>query len=533
MPDVSIPARDGISFGADVYLPAESAPVPAIVIRQPYGRRTPEMGFGVVAEFFARKGYACVVEDVRGKFSSGGEFDPGVNEVEDGYDTIEWVAAQAWCDGRVGCWGESYYGLTSYAAAISGHPALRCIAPGDIGTDRRASWLRQGAFLLNTTGYWAMSMDAKEYGDVSTVDPWHLPLVEMPASVGLEGAFFRQMVEHAADGAWWHRHGLAHRLGEVTVPVLCWGGWYDNYIGPMLGDYGRLKAGHPSPEDVFLLIGPWDHDGSNGYTDLAVCHRLPATAQHRWDAYQAFFDRYLLGAGGEGPAGNVDLFVLGANRWRTETSWPPAGTVTTPLYLRAGRTLSFSPPATGEEPDTYRYDPADPVPETVGRDCWALCTALDDRRRLDARGDIVRYLSDPLEGDVTLIGPLTAYLYAASSAPDTDFTVTLCEVFADGTVNTIQDGIVRARYRDGLDDPALLEPGRIYEYRIDLYATAYEARRGNRLRVDVSSSNFDRYDRNPNTGEPFGRSAALVTAEQSIHHSERYPSRIELPVSGR
>ena len=219
-----------------------------------------------------------------------------MNEVEDGYDTIEWVAAQPWCDGRVGCWGESYYGLTSYAAAMSGHPALRCIAPGDIGTDRRASWLRQGAFLLKTTGYWAMSMDAKEYGDVSTVDPWHLPLVEMPASAGLEGTFFRQMVEHAADRAWWRRRGLAHRLGEVAVPVLCWGGWYDNYSGRCWAITGA-GAEHPSPERVFLLVGPWDHDGAEAHGSRRL-PPLPATGQHRWDTYQAFFDRYLIGVDG-------------------------------------------------------------------------------------------------------------------------------------------------------------------------------------------------------------------------------------------
>ena len=526
--------RDGVRLGADVYLPRGLAPAPAIVIRQPYGRRTAEMGFDVVGRFFAGKGYACVVQDVRGKFSSGGEFDPGVSEVDDGHDTVEWAVAQEWCDGRVGLWGESYYGFTSFAAAISGHPAIACIAPGDIGLDRRAAWLRQGAFLLNTTGYWAMAMDAREYGDVSAVDPYHLPLVEMPATAGLEGRFFRTLVEHADDAEWWDSRTLVRHLADVRVPVLSWGGWYDNYIGPQLDDYRRLLASHPRPETVHLLVGPWDHEGSGEYTDRAVCQLLPRTAQHRWDTYQAFFDRYLMGIeNGFGDEGPVEVFTLGANRWRREASWPPPGVVETPMYLRAGGLLSPQPPVSEEGVDTFSYDPADPVPETVGRNCWALCTALDDRRRLDGRGDILRYVGEPLDSDLELAGPLLAELHAATSAVDTDFTITLCDVFEDGTVNTIQDGIVRARYRDGLDDPALVAPGRVYRYVISLCATSYVVRRGHRPRVDVSSSNFDRYDRNPNTGEPFGTSVRLVVAEQAIHHAPGRASHVVLPVITR
>ncbi len=529
--DLYATTRDGVLLGADVYLPGGLAPAPAVLVRQPYGRRTPDMGFAEVGRFFASKGYACVVQDVRGKFSSGGEFDPGANEVEDGYDTVEWVVAQPWCDGRVGCWGESYYGLTSYAAAMSGHPAIACIAPGDIGTDRRACWLRQGAFLLNTAGYWAMAMDSKEYAETAGVDAYRLPLVEMPQSVGLEGAFFRTLVEHFDDVEWWKRHGLAGRLGEVRVPVLSWTGWYDNYLGPQLSDYAELLARHPRPETVHLLAGPWDHDGSADYTDHAVCQPLPPTAQHRWDTYQMFFDHYLMGLdNGFGEGGTVELFTLGANQWVFEPAWPPPDARPAACYLRGDGALSFEAPGAEEPPDHFSYDPADPLPETVGRDCWALCTTLSDRRRLDGRKDVLRYLSEPLAEDLTLCGPLSASLFAATSATDTDFTVALCDVFEDGTVNTIQDGIVRARYRCGLDDPSPVEPGSVYEYRIDLFATSYRVSRGHRLRVDVSSSNFDRYDRNTNSGEPFGISDRLVVAEQTIHHSRGRASHLVLSV---
>jgi uncharacterized protein len=531
--DAYATTRDGVLLGADVYLPRGAPAAPAILIRQPYGRRTPEMGLDVTGSFFARKGYACVVQDVRGKFSSGGVFEPMVNEVEDGYDTVEWAVSQPWCDGRVGCWGESYYGLTSYAAAVSGHPAIACIAPGDISVDRRASWLRQGAFLLNTTGYWAIAMDAREYAEVEGVDPYHLPLLELPGTVGQEGAFFRTLVEHADDASWWQERSLTERLAEVRVPVLCWSGWYDNYVGPQLADYRRLMAVHPKPSTVHLFVGPWDHEGSGEYTDRAVCQVLPRTAPHRWDTYQMFFDHYLMGLENGFGDSAVEVFTLGAGVWSREPAWPPPDVAATRLYLRAGGSLSFEEPGADEQPDTFLYDPADPVPETVGRNCWALCTALDDRRRLDGRVDILRYVSDPLEEEVMLAGPIIARLHAASSAVDTDFTVTVCDVFEDGTVNTIQDGIIRARYRDGLERPSLIEPGRVYEYEIDVYATSYLVRVGHRLRVDVSSSNFDRYDRNTNTGSPLGMSAETMVAEQAIHHSPGHPSHVVLPVVHR
>lgn len=528
--DVVVPMRDGVLLGADVYLPQGRTPAPTVLIRQPYGRRTDEMGFDVVASFFARKGYGCVVQDVRGRFSSEGVFDPMVNEVPDGYDTAEWVAAQPWCDGRVGAWGESYYGFSSYAVAISGHPALRCIAPGDIGLDRRSVWFRQGAFLLNTAGYWSLSMDSRRYEDVSHVDPYCLPLRDLPRTVGLEGRFFHAMVDHLDDADWWRERSLSHRLADVRVPVLVWSGWYDNYLGQLLSDYETLLA-ERNGAPVHLFIGPWDHEGSGDYTDRAVCQRVPATAQHRWDTYQAFFDRYLMELEeGFADREQVEVFELGTNRWCALSAWPPSDTEEVPVFLRESGSLSFEPPRDAEPPDRYRYDPANPVARTVGANCWALCTTLDDRRQLDDRRDILRYTSEPLGADLSLCGRVRASLFAATSGLDTDFTVTLCDVFPDGTVNTIQDGIVRGRYREGFASPAPLEPGRIEEFRVDLFATSYLVRRGHRLRVDVSSSDFDRYDRNLNTGEPWGSSSRIAVADQEVHHSPGHLSRVILPV---
>jgi putative CocE/NonD family hydrolase len=521
--------RDGVVLGADVYVPRGAGPVPAIAIRHPYGRRTPEMGMAELGSFFARKGYACVVQDVRGKFSSGGTFDPAVGEIEDGYDTVDWIANAAWCNGRIGLWGESYYGFTAIAAAISGHPAVAGIAPGDIGTDWRGVWYRGGALQLNTAGYWAIAMDDPEYADLTRVDPWHLPLVGMAEAAGGSGAYFRATIERAGDEGWWRERSLRHLLADVRVPMLTWSGWYDNFTGEQLVDLALIRSTHPAPETVHLMVGPWDHEGSGEHTDHAVCVRVPPTAAHRWDAYQAFFDRYVMQAADAAAVPPAEVFTLNAG-WQRLESWPPAAMTPTPYHLRADGVLSVEPPATDEEPDRYDYDPANPIPETLGGNCWELCEALGDRREIERRPDVLTYATPPLADDLELTGPITAVLYAASSAVDTDFTVAVIDVFEDGTANQIQDGIVRARFRDGMDAPSPIEPDEIVRYEIDLFATSYVLRRGHRLQVDVSSSCFDRYDRNPNTGDAYGEATAPVVAEQAVHHAPARASHVVLPV---
>jgi putative CocE/NonD family hydrolase len=522
--------RDGVVLRADVSLPIGIDRAPAVLVRLPYGKREAAMGMAELARWLGTKGYACVVQDVRGKFASDGVFEPMRNEVADGVDSVAWVAAQPWCDSRVGMWGESYYGYTSLAAAVGGHPALRCIAPGDIATDRWHCVFRQGAFQLNCLAFWALSMDDAGYVDASVLDVWHLPLVDMPATIGLEGAYFRALVDHVHDAAWWAERSLIARLDEITVPVLSWTGWYDVYSGPQLAEFPLLRRRSVGGEQTHLLVGPWDHESSAEHADRAICVPVPPTAEHRWDAYQAFFDHYLMGlANGYGDAGPVEIFTVGGG-WRHLADWPPTEAVPTPWYARAGGLLSPEPPRGDERPDRYRYDPADPVAETVGLNCWALAGELADRRELERRADILSYTSEPFAADLELTGPLLATLYASTSAPDTDFTVTLVDVFPDGTASQIQAGIVRASLRHGPFRPEPVEPGAVEPYAIDLYPTSYRVPAGHRLRLDVSSSCFDRWDRNPNTGAPFGYEATPVVAEQAIHHSAAHPSRIDLPI---
>ena len=530
MGELETPMRDGVILRADLTLPLGRDRAPVILIRQPYGRKTPAMMLEQTAAFWGRKGYACMVQDVRGKFSSDGVFEPVVNEMNDGADTVQWITQQSWCGGKVGMWGESYYGLTALAAAMSGVPGLACIAPGDIVMDWHKIWFRQGAMFLNTMAPWAISMDAPEYADLSKLDPWHLPLNEMASAAGQSGTYFNAVLAHVTDRAWWERLDLTPGLDHIKIPVLSWSGWYDNFTGGQLQDFKRLESA-VGREHTHLMVGPWDHEGSSEHTTKAMCMPVPPTGKARWDTYQHFFDRYLMGAdNGFGRDGRVRYFTIGANRWQVSQSWPPSTMQPTPYYLKANGQLSPDQPMEDAAPDRFTYDPGDPVVETVGRNCWAVCGQLGDRRPIEARADVLTYTTPRLEADLELTGPVSMKLYAASDATDTDFTVALSDVFPDGISNPIQDGIVRASARENVFDPTSIELGRIYAYDIDLFATSYLVKAGHRIRVSISSSCFDRYDRNLNTGERFGTNFSIRLARQEIHHSPAHPSHILLPL---
>ncbi len=541
--DVMVLMRDGVRLGTDVYLPRGLTPAPAVMIRLPYGKTEDYAGMGVTAAWFARKGYACVVQDVRGKFSSEGEFEPLVNEIDDTYDAIDWLAKQEWSDGRVGMWGESYYGWTSYCGAVGGHPALRAIAPGDIALDRYSHSYRGGAFAFNTVGNWAISMTEQGWVDASVVDPWHLPLIEIAESAGLDVPYLRELLEHPLrDEFWKYRSMREIALDKVRVPTLVWGGWYDVFSGPSVDEWQMINARNLPARHTHLLMGPWDHYGSGDSTDKVGIVYVGETALKRWDTYQAFFDRYLMEIeNGYGADGQIEIFTIGDNRWRTLHEWPPCYAIDTRLYLhsagaaatRAGDgTLSAAVP--GDEPaDVYDYDPQDPVADTLAMNCWAICNDMGDRGEVEDRPDVLVYTTAVLEEALEITGRISATLNAASSAVDTDFVVSLCEVLADDRVNLIADGIVRARRRDIDAEPSLIEPGRIYTYAIDMFATSYVVPAGHRVRLEVTSSCFNRYDRNPNTGDDFAHARETVVARQKIHHSAERPSYVTLPIISR
>jgi putative CocE/NonD family hydrolase len=542
--DVMVPTCDGLTLATDVYLPDAPGPFAAIMIRLPYGKTVDYCGIPEMAAHWNRKGYAFVGQDCRGTYGSEGAFDPAhpTNEAQDGHDTVAWVAEQPWSSGAVALTGESYYAVTSYAAASLPHPALRCIAPGDFPVDRYDGTYRNGCLRLAAEALWAIwwvdPLGHPVPGEpLPGVDVWHLPVADMARAAGRQNHYFAEIVSHWQPGSrYWSVRCRREAHDDVAIPILHWCGWFDNYLGQQLGDWKRTRGLDRSGGRNFLMIGPWSHEGPPGPAERVGILPVADDGTHRWDRLQAFYDRYLMGvANGFEDEPLVSYFVMGADEWRRAETWPPPGGEVQAWYLHGdgasaqGGALDTVPPAE-EPPDAYAYDPADPVAWCVGTNPWTFGLNLGDRRAVEARPDVLVYTSAPLAEPVEVIGDLRAHLHVATDAVDTDFTAALVDVFPDGSANLIQDGILRMGLREPERGRQLLEPGRVYAVEIDLWATAYRLPAGHRLRVEISSSEFDRYDRNLNTAAPPSEGSELVVAHQTVFHDAARPSHVRIPV---
>ena len=541
--DRRVPMRDGVSLSADVYLPLGAAGLPTIVQWTPYeSTRERFVAWGV---WFAQRGYAAVVVDVRGRYESEGSFTAWTHDGQDAHDTLTWVAGEQWSNGRVGTWGRSYGGLVQWQLAHLGHPSLACIAPQVIHDDYFwDGYWTGGAFQLALTlgaaALWSSALSlvtGPSARDLLLNDRVlsHLPLVELDeVAIGRRVDYWRLWWEHQTNDGYWQ--SFRHRPERVQVPIFQQGGWFDPYSGSHLRSFAAIGGRVPSR----VLIGPWSHEEEveafRGDVDLSA--GVTVIREHEL----AFYDRYLRDeANGWDERPPAELYVLGADRWRGEREWPLPGTAFTRWHLRRGGGLTLDEPAPDEPPDRYAYDPADPVP-TVGGVSSVLTMTQGaqrpvrpgplDQRELERRDDVVVYTSEPLERDLTLVGPVEAVVYLASSARDTDVLVRLCDVHPDGRSIVLTEGILRSRYRlsEEGESVELLEPGEPAEHRIRCYPLAACFRRGHRLRVDVTSSSFPRFSRNLNTGEDVGTGTRMQVARQAVLHTPAYPSHVLLPV---
>jgi hypothetical protein len=347
----------------------------------------------------------------------------------------------------------------------------------------------------------------------------------------------KEWIANPCRTAYWDRINTCGQYADVSIPMLHWGGWYDTFLTGTLGGWAGVRA-HARDADVRrdqrLTIAATDHEMTTEFTGRVGPHTLVGHG-YAHDRVARFMDEWLArDEGGRGDEGPVRYFVMVANEWRTASDWPPPGVEPRRFYLRAGRDragggLTAKPP--GDEPcATYRYDPDDPVTYWLGASLWEAARHLRDRRPVEQRPDVLVYTSAPLERDLEVTGPLSATLHVSTSAADTDFTVALIDVHPDGFAHLVQEGIRRLRFRESDEHESPVEAGRVYEIEVDLWATSYRFERGHRLRVEVSSSNFDRYDRNLNTGEDPGRSARRVVAVQQLYHDASRPSFVTLPV---
>jgi putative CocE/NonD family hydrolase len=536
--------RDGITLSADVYRPSDTdsgARHPAILMRTPYVKadaRTIETG-----RYHAERGYVYVAMDVRGRGDSDGAFEPYVNDGIDGYDAIEWCAAQPWCDGNVGTIGGSYPGRIQWLAALHRPPHLRAmivlVTPSDpfVETPTGLPGPQHLCWLHYTSGRANQPMEAVDWGAIYD----HLPLLTMDERVGRRVPRWREDIAHAQLDDYWRRICYQDQFDKVAVPVLHISGWYDDeQIGTPLNFVGMTERGGSAEAraNQRLLMGPWGHrvntERRMGELDFGPDALIDLRGEKlRW------FDRQLKGASDVNQT-PVRIFVMVENAWRDEREWPLARTHWTPYYLRsAGRansrfgdgSLSAAAPV-DEPPDSYRYDPARPVP-FITEPTSSQIGGPDDYAAIQRRDDVLVYVTEPLADDTEVTGPIRVDLYAASSAPDTDFMAMLLDIHPSGFAQRLCDGMVRARFREGMDRPSPIEPGRIYRYTIDCWNTSQLFRAGHRIGVQISSSAFPKFDRNLNTGAPLGVTSEMATAEQTIYHDAAHPSAVVLPIIPR
>jgi putative CocE/NonD family hydrolase len=553
--NIAVPMRDGVKLYADVYRPAAAGKFPALIVRTPYGKQREGIHENLIG--FAQRGYAVVVQDVRGRFESEGKWDPFRYEALDGHDAVEWAARQPWSNGKVGMHGGSYLGNVQWQAAAQTPPSLVAIFPVVASTSLyHNTWFHGGAFKLGLAMGWGVVRNPRrvmypQHWHTERYAPdewryenlfWKLPLKTIDVESSNQVVqHFRDWVEHQSYDDYWKAISVEEHFDRVKVPAHVHGGWFDLLLGGTLNGFtGMRKSGgsERARRETKMIVGPWGHGPSRKFGDVdfgETAHRALFDRNLRW------FDHYLRGEdNGIDREPPVEIFYMGINRWVHHNDWPVPGTRYTPFYLASGGRANsargdgvLSTEDRGGAPsDHYTYDPARPVPTLGGNDCCGapIPAGPIDQRPVEARDDVLVYTSAILKEPLAIAGPVKMKLFASTDGRDTDYMVKLVDVHPNGFAMNIAEGILRARFRKGLDRMELLTPGEAYEFEIDMRGTANVFAPGHRIRVDVTSSNFPQYDRNPNTGEDLGSSDRLRAVRQTVFHSRDRRSHILLPV---
>ena len=592
--DIMVPMRDGVNLATDVYRPASNGkpvegPFPVLLERTPYDKEA--RGAADLAAYFVQRGYVMVRQDNRGRYKSEGTFTKYVDDANDGYDCLQWIGSQDWCNGKVGTYGTSYGAHTQGAMASTESAFPRCndhgqrrffqrlhvllpaqrrirVAASDLGVQPGAG--QQGSIgrPRNQSGaginhhhrlVQPLAMEERAFRPLKWVPDYEEYLLEIWT--------------HSEYDDYWKQPGLCaeeHYDNWSDVPQLHFGSWYDSYTRTTCDNYVALSQMKKAP--VRLLMGPWTHGqrslSYSGEVDFGAAAPLDGNLAHDYDDFRlAWFDAWFKGLENDvEKQPPVLIFVMGGGDghinaqgrlnhggyWRFENEWPLARAKYASFHLHADGSLSEETPAADVPPSRYQFDPDHPVP-TIGGNMSSGPGILDpgayhqaerpDRLGsrepylpLSSRHDVLVFQTPPLEDDVEVTGPITVNLWISSSAVDTDFTAKLldvyppCEDYPDGFDMNISDSIMRARFRDSWEKPELMTPGQIYKLSFPLYPTSNLFKKGHRIRVDVSSSNFPRFDVNPNTGEPLGKSLRKEVAVNAVYHDREHPSHVVLPV---
>lgn len=563
--DTPVPMRDGVKLSADIYLPAAEVDYPVILLRTPYDNIAPR--FVEIAQYFSGAGYVVVIQDVRGRFDSEGQFEPRVNEGKDGYDTIEWIADQPWSNGKIGMMGVSYGGTVQWLAARERPPHLVTVVSTATGGMR---WMHDENYMngkfpvfqfrwLNMTGGRTMQhypFEPLSSNQPGVASPYNFnkiirtrPLKDIDKAVGRTNTYWRTWLEHNTYDEYWQQMSFEDYFDKVDIPALHITGWFDNCQWGELYMYNQMVARSPAGDKQWLLIGPWDHAGtSNPQARLGDLTFTQDAVPDLKAIHLRWFDHWLKGEdNGQDAESKVKIFTMGNNVWRKEASWPMPNMRNLKFYLHSGgRANTFEGDGTldtatprNEPSDHYTYNPEAPVPSVLDPDSPLPPTDVNvltmDYRYAQGREDTLVYSSAPLEEELEVTGMALIKLYAASDCVDTDWIVLLCDVYPDGKSIPISSAVMRASYREGADQidsplPSPISPGDVYEYTIEFLATSMVFQRRHRLRIMVTSSLYPAYDLNPNTGAPIGEDVPSRLANQTIYHNAEYPSHILLPI---
>jgi len=561
--NVRVPMHDGITLATDIWRPDAPGKFPVIMQRTPYNRAH-ALPAGD-AKWYAERGYVVVLQDVRGTYDSDGVFYAFKNEADDGYDTDEWLGKQLWFDGNLGTMGGSYVGYTQWAQAVRGSKYLKAMAMTVTTPDIYGNWIyTDGALHYGFDLPWGGVEMSGHVMQSSNDFDWEHIYKRLPVGTaddtGHHGTpHYRDWLAHPTRDSYWDGISFENDYNKISVPILSIDGWYDIFLRGDINDDAGMRRQGKTPEarnGKRLMIGPWAHEtggrvalpvggiGANpnpvDFGDNAVVNKR--LLHLRW------FDHWLKGMdNGVAADAPIQIFVMGDNVWRNEKEWPLARTRYTNYYIQSSggansasgdgvlttaRPQSAKP---GTETDAFSYDPANPVPSMGGNVCCSTVPSGPwDQRSVETRKDVLVYTTPEMKEPTEITGPIKMELFASTSAKDTDWTAKLVDVRPDGFAQNIQSGIVRARYRTGGGKPAqMIEPGKVYDYTIDLWATSYVIQQGHRLRLEVSSSDFPRFDRNQNTGEDPATGTEMTVAKQTVYHSARYPSHVVLPLIPR
>jgi len=527
--NVKVPMRDGVCLSAEIYRPDAPGRFPVLMLLRYFPEGKPE------ADFFPQRGYVVALVSCRGRLGSEGAWVPYRNDPQDGYDAQQWLGQQPWSNGKIGTFGISYNSFTQVMPAPLGSPYLKCLFPVEGQQSNFGHLYNDGVMQLNVIFEFGLHVTQGSQSQklLRHDDPYfrRLPLISAIEDFP-NVQHVRDWFKHCKYDEYWKSYGIKEKYNRIKVPAYFMTGWYDNLCHEGWRNFRGFREQGGSKEcreGTKIMVGPWAHGGSYAAKADLLERQL------RW------YDYWLKGVNnGIADEPPIRIYVMGADRWRDENEWPLARTKFTKFYfssegkansLHGNGKLTTAPPPRASKPDEFVYDPENPVP-TLGGQVSTLheIRGPKDRRAVQERSDVLVYTSAPLAEDLEVTGPVSVKLYAASSAPNTDFTATLSDVHPDGQAIHICEGIRGVTFRKSLEHPTLIKPGHIYAYTIDLWETSMVFKTGHRLRVDISSSNFPRYARNQNTTLPFGTSADMHKATQTIYHDARHPAHILLPV---